>query len=212
MPSRSSRLIPEYTKLRISGLIWSKIIQERYKKRYFIPKVFYLIVIFSYVAISATKYILPKKNSFEAKLLHHEEKSKSSTDNLPNFTNSLVSNIEEANDTSPFKESTIQYGRQKCLVDMRKEIGSHENYKHWTLVRRRELNGKHSSISICSLNRKRDPYGTLIKHKSCLCAHVQMGITRSLLPQNNGNLPLPFFVVLTQLFTWIIFVNDCMCT
>ena len=30
-----------------------------------------------------------------------------------------------------------------------------------------------------------------------------MGINRSLLPQNNGNLPFPFFVVITQLFSWI---------
>ena len=31
-----------------------------------------------------------------------------------------------------------------------------------------------------------------------------MGITRYPLPQNNGNLPLPFFVVNTQLFSFII--------
>ena len=35
-----------------------------------------------------------------------------------------------------------------------------------------------------------------------------MGITRSPLPQNNGNLPLPFLVVIAQFSSWIIFVND----
>ena len=54
-----------------------------------------------------------------------------------------------------------------------------------------------------------------------------MGITRSTLPRNNGNLPLPFFcgnypiVLLNNIysrlymyinwFTWIIFIHDCIC-
>ena len=38
-----------------------------------------------------------------------------------------------------------------------------------------------------------------------------MGINRSLLPQNNGNLPFPFFVVIALLLSWIIFINDCIC-
>ena len=36
-----------------------------------------------------------------------------------------------------------------------------------------------------------------------------MGINRSLLPQKNGNLPLPFLVVITLLFSWTIFINYC---
>ena len=38
-----------------------------------------------------------------------------------------------------------------------------------------------------------------------------MAITCSPLPQNNGNLPVPFLVVISQLFSWIIFINDCIC-
>ena len=38
-----------------------------------------------------------------------------------------------------------------------------------------------------------------------------MGITCYTLPRNIGNLPLPFFVVITQLLSWIIFVHDCIC-
>ena len=37
------------------------------------------------------------------------------------------------------------------------------------------------------------------------------GITRSLLPQNNNNLPLPFFVQINQFFSWIIFINYHIC-
>ena len=36
-----------------------------------------------------------------------------------------------------------------------------------------------------------------------------MEITCSTLLLNDGNLPLPFFVVITQLFSWIIFFHDC---
>ena len=36
-----------------------------------------------------------------------------------------------------------------------------------------------------------------------------MGITRCPLPQKNDNLPLPFFVVYTLSFSWIIFMNNC---
>ena len=36
-----------------------------------------------------------------------------------------------------------------------------------------------------------------------------MGIAHSPLSQNNGNLPLPFLVVITQVFSYIIFINDC---
>ena len=31
------------------------------------------------------------------------------------------------------------------------------------------------------------------------------------LPQNIGNLPLPFLVVITLFLSWIIFNNDCIC-
>ena len=40
-----------------------------------------------------------------------------------------------------------------------------------------------------------------------------IGVTYSPLPQNNCNspLPLPFLVVISQLFSCIIFINDCIC-
>ena len=40
---------------------------------------------------------------------------------------------------------------------------------------------------------------------------VQMKITCFLLPQNNGDLILPFFVIITLLLSCIIFNNDCIC-
>ena len=57
---------------------------------------------------------------------------------------------------------------------MRKETGAHENGKHWTLVRIRELNRKKTFMSIWSLKIKRDPYVRLIKHEACLFDHVGM--------------------------------------
>ena len=38
-----------------------------------------------------------------------------------------------------------------------------------------------------------------------------MGITCYTLPRKNGNLPLPVFVVISLLFSWIIFIHCCIC-
>ena len=53
-------------------------------------------------------------------------------------------------------------------------MGAYEIDNNWTLVRRRELNGEKTIISIWSLKRNRDLYGSLIKHKSLLLNHVGM--------------------------------------
>ena len=91
--SQSSHLIPEYSNLRISGLRRSKIIQEREKNRYFIPNFFGFITLVTYVFISVTKSIIPETAMCVAKLIQNEEISKSYPENLPNFTNPLISNI-----------------------------------------------------------------------------------------------------------------------
>ena len=113
--SQSSRLIPEYENLRTSGLRQSKIIQCKYKKGKVIPKVFGLIDLFASVAMSCTKYILPKIASFAAKLLHNEERSKCSPDNLSNFVNPLVSSKEAVHDTFSFKDATSQPASLKLV-------------------------------------------------------------------------------------------------
>ena len=46
--------------------------------------------------------------------------------------------IEVGNDTSTFKETTSQPVRLDFMETTRKEIDTHEDDKHWTLVRRRE--------------------------------------------------------------------------
>ena len=69
-----SHLIPEYSNICVSGLRQSKQAQERDKKIDGEPKVFGLISLFSYVAISSTKFILTETASFTAKLKHHEER------------------------------------------------------------------------------------------------------------------------------------------
>ena len=87
VPSHSSHLIPKYKNLRFSVLRQSKIFREKGKKGNGIPNVFGLIALFTAVAMSATKYILPETASFSVKLIHHEERAKDSPDILPNFTN-----------------------------------------------------------------------------------------------------------------------------
>ena len=95
-----------------------------------------------------TKSILPQTASFSAKLPLHEERYNSSTENIPKFTNHLVSNTERVNETFTFKESNSQHDRMEYLEKTSKEISAHENDKHWNLVRRRELNGNKSIMYI----------------------------------------------------------------
>ena len=68
----------------------------------------------------ATNSILQETEIFSAKLLQHQEIAKSSPDNLPNFTNTLLSNIEEVYDTFNFKEATSKTDRMDFLEATRK--------------------------------------------------------------------------------------------
>ena len=104
--------------------------------------------------MSATKSIIPETDSFAANLLHHEDIARYSTDNLPNFVNPLDSNIKEEKYTFTFKEFTSQPDSLEFVEAIRKEICSREIDKYWTLVIRRELNGKKTIISIWSFKIK----------------------------------------------------------
>ena len=53
----------------------------------------------------------------------------------------------------------------------RNEMGVHHIYKHCTLVRRTELNGNKTIMSIWYFKIKIDLDGRLIKHKSQMCNH-----------------------------------------
>ena len=81
-----------------------------------------------------TKPIIPETESFKAKILHHEERDKSSPENITNFNINLVSNTEEGNVNFTFKESTSKPGRLDLMEAMREEIGSHENEKPWSYL------------------------------------------------------------------------------
>ena len=106
-----------------------------------IPNLFDLIYLFTYVSMSATKYILPETESFSATLLHHKGGAKSSIENLPNLTYPLASNTETGNYNFNFKESTIQPERLEFVEEISKYMSSHEYEKPWNLFNRRELNG-----------------------------------------------------------------------
>ena len=58
------------------------------------------------MSMYTTKSILPKTAGFAAKMLQHEVRANFSPENTPNFTNPLVSNIEQGNKNFTFKEST----------------------------------------------------------------------------------------------------------
>ena len=64
--------------------------------------------------------ILFQHSNFPSKMILHEEKANSFTENLPNFTTPLVSNTEEGNGTFTFKETTSQPDRLEFVDTMRK--------------------------------------------------------------------------------------------
>ena len=68
VPSQPSCLIPEYVNLHILGIRRIKIIQERNEKGNDIPKLFGLVDLFTYVAMSDTKYILQKQRALQQKI------------------------------------------------------------------------------------------------------------------------------------------------
>ena len=72
------------------------------------------------MSMSATKSIISETASFAGKLIHYEERSKSSPYNLPNFNNPFTSNIEAGNDTFAFKEATSQPEILDLVESMRK--------------------------------------------------------------------------------------------
>ena len=81
-------------------------------------------------------------------MLHNEEISKYSLENLPNFTNLLTSNTEEGNNNFTFKKTTSQPNRLEFVEATIKYTSAHEDDKHWYLVRIREMNNENTIMSI----------------------------------------------------------------
>ena len=80
-----------------------------------------LIYLFVSVAMYSTKSIITKISSFSSKLIHHEERTKSSPENITNFTKPLASNIEAGNYTFTFKEATSQPDKLDLVDATRKK-------------------------------------------------------------------------------------------
>ena len=60
-------------------------------------------------------------------MIHFEERSKSSPENLSSLTNPLVSNIDVGNSIFGFKEATSQPDQLEFVENIIKEIGAHED-------------------------------------------------------------------------------------
>ena len=76
--------------------------------------------------MTSTKYILTVIASFSAKLLNHEGRANYSTNDIPNFNNNIVSNMEEYTYTFTFNQYISQPDRLNFVEATRKGIDSHE--------------------------------------------------------------------------------------
>ena len=76
------------------------------------------------------------------------------------------------NECFMFQNAMKQKYKMSFVEAREKEISDHEAGGHWSVVLRDTLPNKAKPIkSILSFKRKRKPYGKLLKHKACLCAH-----------------------------------------
>ena len=68
-----------------------------------------------------------------------------------------------------------QEDKLNFVQTMEKEIEDHESRDHWSIVERLSVPHTAKPIrAVWSFKRKQQPDGTLLKHKSRLCAHGGM--------------------------------------
>ena len=79
------------------------------------------------------------------------------------------------NETFKFRESMKQEDRLSFVDATEKETHDHEEGGPWNVVHRNTIPNKARPIkSIWSFKRRHKPYGEILNHKSCLCAHGGM--------------------------------------
>lgn len=78
------------------------------------------------------------------------------------------------NETYTFKDAMAQPDKDDFLKAMIKEANDHHDRKHWEIVKRTEHDNPKTILAIWSFKRKRNPDGSLNKHKARLCAHGGM--------------------------------------
>ena len=79
------------------------------------------------------------------------------------------------NECFTFLNAVKQEDKISFVDAMEKEILDHENGEHWSIVHRNTLPNKARPIkAIFSFERKRNPDGELLKHKTRLGAHGGM--------------------------------------
>ena len=80
-----------------------------------------------------------------------------------------------SNECFAFQQAIKQDDIMLFVEAMEKEINSHEEGNHWTIVQRSSVPVTVKTIkAIWSFNRKRKPYGELLKHKAQICSHGGM--------------------------------------
>ena len=80
-----------------------------------------------------------------------------------------------SNEVFTFKQAMNEDDGMEFVKAMVKEIKSHEDNEHWTMIERSKMPlGTKTIMSIWTFKRKRFPSGILNKHKARICAHGGM--------------------------------------
>ena len=80
------------------------------------------------------------------------------------------------NDSFHFHQTMQQEDREDFIRAMVKELEDHRDNKHWKLIPRSEIGDAKTIKAIRAFRRKRQPDGSLLKHKACLNAHGGMQV------------------------------------
>ena len=78
------------------------------------------------------------------------------------------------NETYYFHQAMQQDDREDYVDAMIKEIDDHTNNLYLKVVKRSMIGDAKTIKALWSFKRKRQPDGSLLKHKACLCAHGGM--------------------------------------
>ena len=90
------------------------------------------------------------------------------------LTNPMAFASKHDNESYTFREMMKQPDASDFVSAMEKEIGNHEMNECWDVVPRASTGGKKVLKSIWAFKRKRDPDGSLDKHKARICPHGGM--------------------------------------
>ena len=136
-------------------------------------RIYSLFTVLSTLLSPLTAVDAPRPLSVLNQVVLHAEKVNTHFDGTLNAIHHAVLTATAGdNDTYTLKDMLVQEDKNDFIVAIGKEVLDHESRDHWTVMHRSEMpKGVKTIMAIWSFKRKRNPCGSILKHKARLCAH-----------------------------------------